>query len=240
MTMTDNPTRQVYVGFSEAYEHFNQVLFEGRLPGCIITMQRHKGALGYFAGDRFGEIAGDGKTDEIALNPVHFKGRTAEETLSTLVHEMTHLEQHHFGSPSRGGYHNAEWAKLMKRVGLQPTDTGRAGGKETGPSMTHLIVEGGPFESACRALLGKGFEIRYSDRWGDVDNDGSRSRAPSRPAGNGDDEGQGEGEAPAPRKKTANKTKFTCPDCGANAWGKPSLNLLCGDCSVRFVSEDGE
>ncbi|HBZ8419050.1 TPA: zinc metalloproteinase Mpr protein, partial [Escherichia coli] len=30
------------------------------------------------------------------------------------------------------------------------------------------------------------------------------------------------------------RVKFTCPDCGANAWGKPSLNLICGDCDVAL------
>ena len=53
-------------------------------------------------------------TDEIALNPATFHDRTAEEILSTLVHEMVHLWQHHFGTPSRASYHNREWAAKMK------------------------------------------------------------------------------------------------------------------------------
>ena len=40
---------------------------------------------------------------------------------------MTHLEQAHFGKPSRNGYHNKEWADLMERVGLMPSDTGAPG-----------------------------------------------------------------------------------------------------------------
>lgn len=30
------------------------------------------------------------------------------------------------------------------------------------------------------------------------------------------------------------RAKFTCPECGVNVWGKPSLNLICGDCDVTF------
>lgn len=26
-----------------------------------------------------------------------------------------------------------------------------------------------------------------------------------------------------------NKTKYTCPECGANVWGKPQLVLFCGN-----------
>jgi Asp-tRNA(Asn)/Glu-tRNA(Gln) amidotransferase A subunit family amidase len=88
--------------------------------------QRSK-AYGYFAGSRFGTRDGQEITDEIALNPAHLERRSTEETLSTLVHEMTHLEQHHFGKPSRSGYRNRRWATLMKAVGLIPSDTGAPG-----------------------------------------------------------------------------------------------------------------
>jgi hypothetical protein len=38
------------------------------------------------------------------------------------------------------------------------------------------------------------------------------------------------------RKAPVSKAKFSCPDCGANAWGKPDLHLVCGDCRVRMLS----
>jgi hypothetical protein len=28
------------------------------------------------------------------------------------------------------------------------------------------------------------------------------------------------------------KVKFSCPGCGANAWGKPDLHVTCTDCGV--------
>ena len=57
---------------TEAYDFFNERLFAGRLPRCLITMQRQRGASGYFAGKRFGTKDGAEVTDEIALNPAHF------------------------------------------------------------------------------------------------------------------------------------------------------------------------
>lgn len=146
--MTD-PTRSTYDGLTEAYDFFNRRLFAGKLPRCLITMQRQKAAYGYFAGARFGTVDGAEITDEIALNPSHFRSRTTEQSLSTLVHEMTHLEQHHCGKPSRNGYHNKEWAGFMRSVGLIPSDTGAAGGKETGQKVSHYIAPGGPFDLAC-------------------------------------------------------------------------------------------
>jgi predicted SprT family Zn-dependent metalloprotease len=72
--------------------------------------------------------------DELALNPDNFEDRTDEQIMSTLLHEMCHCWQYYFGEPSRGGYHNREWASKMKEVGLHPSDNEKPGGKETGHS----------------------------------------------------------------------------------------------------------
>ena len=37
------------------------------------------------------------------------------------------------------------------------------------------------------------------------------------------------------RGKKSSKTKFTCPDCGQNAWAKSGALLICGECY-----DDGE
>ncbi|WP_435330610.1 SprT-like domain-containing protein, partial [Klebsiella pneumoniae] len=92
---------------------------------------------GYCSFQRFAGRESGQMVDEIAMNPVYFSIRTIKATLSTLVHEMVHQWQFHFGKAGRRGYHNKEWAALMERVGLMPSDTGQAGGKKVGQSMTH-------------------------------------------------------------------------------------------------------
>jgi hypothetical protein len=42
-----NPTTITYKSLDEAYAFFNRKLFAGRLPSCLITMQRSKSAYGY-------------------------------------------------------------------------------------------------------------------------------------------------------------------------------------------------
>jgi hypothetical protein len=144
-----NPTALTYTSLTLAYDFFNMELFSGALPPCLITMQRKKGSYGYFSGDRFQNTAKrEEVTDEIALNPMHFATRTPEQVLSTLVHEMVHLWQHHYGTPPRKSYHDKEWARKMRDVGLIPTATGEIGGKETGQKMAHLIAEAGNFKQA--------------------------------------------------------------------------------------------
>src|SRR4051794_24596650 len=107
----NNPTTQTYTSLQAAYDYFNTELFGGSLPPCLITMQRHKGAFGYFSGARFVSVADPYEvTDEIALNPQHFATRKTIDVLATLAHEMVHLWQCHFGRPPRKGYHDREWA----------------------------------------------------------------------------------------------------------------------------------
>lgn len=214
--MIANPTHRTYTSLDAAYDFFNRELFAGQLPPCLITMQRHKGAYGYFSGERFASLDDPKEvTDEIALNPAHFAGRTTTKTLSTLVHEMVHLWHHHFGKPSRAGYHNKEWAAKMREVGLIPSSTGEPGGKETGQKVSHYIEAGGRFERAAAAYLATGAAILYHDRAGDAEATKTR------------------------RKKAASKTKYTCPGCGQNAWARPEANLICGDCREAMEAEPG-
>jgi hypothetical protein len=159
-----SPTKRVYDDFDQAYAHFNKRLFGGRLPPCLITVRPHRGCYGYFSHQRFGSRDGSETHDEIALNIKTFDQRTPREIMSTLAHEMVHLEQSHFGKPSRGGYHNREWAGLMERIGLMPSNTGAPGGKRTGQQMTHYVIEGGPFDLAFAART---FAIPYFDRVGE-------------------------------------------------------------------------
>ena len=176
-------------------------------------MQRKKGAYGYFHSEKWINAGARTKTraftDELALNPAHFANRSAPETLSTLVHEMVHVWQSHNGKPSRTGYHNKEWAAKMIETGLHPSDTGQTGGKQTGQSVSHYIIEGGLFDKACTKLIkSETFFIPYLDR----PEPGEETR----------------------KKKAASKTKYTCPQCDLNAWAKPDVSLVCGKCEVSL------
>ena len=99
-----DPTHATYEALREAFDHFNERLFEKCLPDCLVTLQRKRGAKGYFCFSRFGERSGDKVIDEISLNPATFLKRTDREIVSTLVHEQVHQWQYHFGKPGRRGY----------------------------------------------------------------------------------------------------------------------------------------
>lgn len=198
-----------YLAFQEAYYFFNAELFAGSLPYVLVTLQRHAKTRGYFSPERFTGRIAKAAVHELALNPDTFNGRSDEEILSTLAHEMAHVWQQTHGTPPRRSYHDREWAAKMKEIGLQPSTTGEPGGKETGDKVTHYMIPGGPYAKAYAKLKAKGFQLHWQ----------------SAPAGK---------DAKA---KKASKTKFTCPDCGQNAWAKPDALLICGVCFEDSASE---
>lgn len=208
--MTQEPiTPAEYRAFQEAYDFFNAELFAASLPHVLVTLQRHANARGYFSPERFTGRIEKTAVHELALNPDTFTGRTDEEILSTLAHEMAHVWQQTHGTPPRRSYHDRQWAAKMKDIGLQPSTTGEPGGKETGDKVTHYIIPGGPYAKAYARLKAKGFQLHWQ----------------SAPAGKN------------AKAKKASKTKFTCPDCGQNAWAKPDALLICGVCFEDSASE---
>lgn len=215
----DKPTLTVAKELQRAYDHFNDVLFEGKLPNCLMTLQRKNARVyGYYSHGRFSKASGY-KVDEIAMNPMHFSPNNVEECLSTLVHEMVHQWQQVFGEKkARGRYHNKEWGTKMKEVGLYPSNTGEAGGKETGDQMTHFIVDDGNFRAECKKLLDAGYRLT----WAEI-----MLQAPAQKVPTGDD------DTSLPDK--SNRYKYFCVGCGLNVWGKPDIAIVCGKCRQDMV-----
>lgn len=243
------PTAQAYGEVQAAYDHFNAALFEGELPQCLITLQREKKTVGYFSHKRFANLQGQ-TTDEIALNPSYFAVVPMLETLQTLVHEMAHLWQAHFGRPGRGRYHNEQWAAKMELIGLMPSSTGKPGGERTGDSMADYPIQDGRFLVACEALCTRDFQLSWYDRYVapmQVEA-GQNSMAMMQGANVGGGQCASEADVvknnlvisqPASASVAANKSnrlKYTC-DC-ASVWGKPGLNLMCLNCSQPFLGEN--
>jgi predicted SprT family Zn-dependent metalloprotease len=251
------PTHEFYGQLQQAYDWFNRELFNNALPSCLITVQRERNTMGYFSPLRWSH---GGKKDvhEIALNPAYFANKKVIEIFQTLVHEQCHLWQHEFGSPSRGGYHNQEWANKMESFGLMPSSTGTPGGKKTGQSMSDYVIETGRFKQTCIELIQSGHEFRWADRRiskPSINNlfDFSSLRDlldPCQPT-------LSQTLPPSPEKilnisvstlipnfayhdiqhqLNKLKTKYSCPICKTNVWGRANLRIRCEECSELFIA----
>jgi len=208
MTNYQSPTIETYENLEKAFNHFNEMLFDHRLPSVMFTLRAARTSHGHFHAEQFVHRQDGDRTHEIALNP-NTMSRDLIEVLSTLVHEMTHLEQQEYGTPGKKGHHNKEWVGLMENVGLIPSDTGEPGGKKTGRKMTHYIDPMGNFQKAYDALMP--FDIPYFTQAAE------RSTA---------------------KKKDPSKVKRECPCCNAKAWAKQGMRIICGDCEELMVEEE--
>jgi hypothetical protein len=196
-----------YGSLQTAYEHFNAELFDNKLPNVFITYQRRAQSYGYFHAKRF--VGRDGKEyhGELALNPDGFINRSDRAICSTLGHEMVHVLDEKNGTAPKRHYHHKIWAAEMKAIGLYPSNTGMVGGRETGAHMSHYVIEGGPFAKSYERLSVKGWKLNLQS-------------AP----------------LPNPTAARKSKTKFTCGECGQNAWGKPDLKVTCTPCGAEMRS----
>ncbi len=258
------PTEEAYTELQHAYDCYNDHLFEGALPACMITFQREKRTMGYFSANRFVKRVDGTQTDEIALNPEYFALYPMIEVLQTLVHEMTHLWQRHFGTPSRSCYHNNEWADKLENLGLMPSDTGAPGGKRTGQKIADYSIPGGRFERVTKDLLADGFAISWLDRF-----PVQQLRPPSAlpiayPAALSSPDGDvcvaseldphevlfaAAFATPAQmqpaleleirsHENRSNRDKYTCPSCTISVWGRPKLRVKCADCDALLLPAD--
>lgn len=208
-----DPTATAYMALVRGFDFFNSHIFQCRLPPCLITLRPHGRVDGYFQAGRFGHRDGSSITDEIGLNAQYFKDRSTTQIMTTLVHQMVHVLQHHYGKkPSRNGnYHNEDFAKAMDAIGLDLTP-------RTGHRIAHMIRPGGPFDQINAELLATGFDIPYVEVW---------TGEASRSATAGDDAGKA-----GNKRATEHRTrKFVCTCCGLNAWGNAAIDLICGRCA---------
>lgn len=207
MTQTDSPTIEAHRALDRAFDYFNADLFAGSLTPVLITLNRKRGAHGYYWAQQFHSREDKDRLPEIAMNPESMS-RPVRDVLSTLVHEMAHHWQQLYGTPGKAGYHNAEWGSKMDALGLTPTADGMPGGRRTGKRVTHWIIPGGAFDVSCADLLQSGFSLDWFAC-------GGLSR---------------------PKKPDMSKVKHTCPSCDARAWAKIGSHLICGDCDAKMVA----
>lgn len=226
------PTRELFAAYRAMFRHFNRELFAAELPEIVLNFSRKNGSSGFFAPERWERSAVAGvasaeSTHEISLNPDRLSQDPPVEVCGTLVHEMAHLWQHVAGSAPSKGYHDRQWADKMEGLGLMPSSTGAPGGARTGTKMADYPIPGGRFLEAFKSLPPEALLP-----WR------ARTPAPRAPRAGADERGEGaegeEGAGEPKPPKDPSKVKFTCPHCGANAWGRVGLALLCGlvDCDA--------
>jgi len=148
-------TTEQFKVLGDLFAYYNKKLFRGMLPPVLVGLVHSNKFEGAFIPnswlkwkDRLRPV------HQIVLN-VFTIGRDAKRFHSCLVHEMVHVYVQEFYGGASNGYHCKRFAAVMRYVGLQASDTGKHGGKETGYRMSDYVIEGGAFEKAFNVITAK-------------------------------------------------------------------------------------
>ena len=157
---TSDPTRETYLGWSDAYDFFNASCSAAscRRASSPISAAGNSTATSPVIGSSMLCVhQAAHRIDEIAINPFYLREQLTEHALSVLAHEMAHLKRHRLiQPPPTPGYHDKQWAAIMVDIGLIPSTTGEPGGKTTGQKVRHYIIVGGRFSLAAQELMRRG------------------------------------------------------------------------------------
>ena len=250
------PTIEFYGYLSSAFDFFNKSIFNNDLSTVVFTVTRKKNSAGYFRKAGWTNES-DEELHEIAVNPSCFITKSPLELYQTIVHEMCHQWQFEFGEPSRGGYHNKQWAKKMMDIGLRPIS---ANGKGTGQNVSDEPIPGGLFETACIEFFLLGHKLTLVDRrhnnaaslkmLNEVLNERIKSRNVDPGSDHelliGSDNLQSIVSSPMDEiyeinippiieeKPYSKKATYQCSKCLAKVWGSPKLSIACLNCNQKM------
>ena len=159
------PTKECYDQLQQAFAFLNNRLFGGSLPPVMLTLQRRAKTRGYYSPKQFARP--DGNTvGEIAVNPAYLATTPLVVLLSFIAHDMCHAWRTTTSeAPPRRCYHDIAWAKKMREIGLEPSDTGLPGGTHVGERMRHMIRSDGLFMVSMKELVDSQFSLAWYDRY---------------------------------------------------------------------------
>lgn len=263
--MKARPTEEAYAELQQAYDFYNGALFDGELPPCLITLQRSKKTMGYFSSMRFGrrdgiktdEIALNPEYFAV-VPPIEILQTMGHEMThlwqshfgkpSRACYHNTEwadkmeaigLMPSNTGRPGgkRVGQFMADYmipggpfeqasAKLLGQ-GFMISWLDRFPAKPLKPQMDQ-VAESLPetqdemadqLSSDVRIPEGAGYQVALP---------AVALVAPSETAIRSMIE-------PLKSENRSNRSRYTCPSCGLNVWGKPGIRVGCLDCGVPLL-----
>jgi hypothetical protein len=124
-------SQELYSELYRAFDIFNNVFAEGKLPKVVITIQEsgRRNAYGWFGNGFWSDRLAGETVPEINLS-AEYMSRGREGLLETLLHEMAHLWNatvDQIKDCSGGQYHNKHFKTAAERFGLEVSRDGTRG-----------------------------------------------------------------------------------------------------------------
>lgn len=189
----------------------NADLFGGEIEEPIITIQSTPTAYGHCSVFKTWQVKGE---DRHELNiSADYLNRPIENTVATLIHEMTHLLnlQRGIQDCSRGGsYHNKRFKEEAEKHLINIDYDPRIGYSVTSPT-----------EELIEYIINKGFEEILMNHGNGL------------AIGISGGKSGGSGLTIGPKKSSTRKLQ--CPVCGNSVRATKTVNIICGDCMEKML-----
>ena len=205
---------------TNAFEYLNEELFDNQLPMVKLSLTRNpRVKKGHFAENAWVDEAGV-EWHEIAINAQWYaEVQDWRLAMTTMVHEMGHLEQSVLGIAGRESYHNREYVTRMRAMGVDSINPETGEPATSGDRVSSALIPGGRLEEALM-VMPEEYIFPYLPKLFPED-------PPQQP--------KTAGPAPEPKKRGV-KTKYTCAKCGLNMWGKPEARVACLECNREMMA----
>jgi predicted SprT family Zn-dependent metalloprotease len=204
----ENPNRE-YVTLSTAFDFFNRRLFAGKLSAVLITMQRKAGAKGYYSAKRFEGRADTDKEAKEADEIALNPGTFKECTDEDILSTLVHEMAHHWQS-CNGNPGRGRYHNSEWADKMESLGLMPTSTGKPGGSRTGQRV--------THYIIARG---PFDKACKELLAGGARVEWQSREAA----------------KVDRSKTKYVCPSCALNAWAKPGVYLICGNCGVQLEGQ---
>lgn len=194
------------------FKYANEYYFNNELPLPTITVQSSAKSYAHVTTSKVWESE-TGSTYEINIS-ADYLNRPIENVIASLLHEMSHLYNivNGIADTSRNGYyHNKKFYKTATEIAKLDISYDST----IGWSITE------PTESTIEFILQYGIEEIKIHR-----------QSSYYPTFGGNSGNKSKGTTAKP--KGSNSIKWTCPCCGAIVRSTRELNIVCGDCNVKF------
>lgn len=211
-----NNYRRAVQYLQKIYNLINEEYFEGQLEEITLTIQESTRSYGHVSISNVWLTSDDKAMKELNVS-ANYLTRDITEVVTTLIHECSHIYNMENGIKDTSNgyvYHNKRFKKTAEELGKIKIDRHEKYGW-TISSPTEETIDFCIRNGLENIMIGRQSEFSFGGFTGGT----SGNTTPPRPT----------------TTKPSSTRKYICPCCGNSFRATKDINVICGDCNVKFI-----
>lgn len=212
-----NNYRRAVQYLQKIYNLINEEYFEGQLEEITLTIQESTRSYGHVSVSNTWFTTDNKAMKELNVS-ANYLTRDIVEVVTTLIHECSHIYnmEHDIKDTSNGFiYHNKRFKKTAEELGKIKIDRHEKYGW-TISSPTEETIDFCIRNGLENIMIGRQSEFSFATGFtGGTDKNTTPPRTTT--------------------TKPSSTRKYICPCCGNSFRATKDINVICGDCNVKFI-----